>query len=78
MVVIDEIREHIYQISTLSDFQHIDSSRRDQGSSVRKKSQSLMALVNDKERIQEVRQKATANRDKFHNINSAGGMYRPS
>ena len=27
--VIDEIRVHIYQISTLSDFQHIDSSRRD-------------------------------------------------
>ena len=34
--------------------------------------------MNDKERIQEVRQKATANRDKFHHTNSAGGMYRPS
>ncbi|RVW58949.1 Clathrin interactor EPSIN 2 [Vitis vinifera] len=76
--VIDEIREHIYQISTLSDFQYIDSSGRDQGSNVRKKSQSLVALVNDKERIQEVRQKAAANRDKFRNTNSAGGMYRPS
>ena len=37
-----------------------------------------MALVNDKERIQEVKQKATANRDKFHHTNSAGDMYRPS
>ncbi|KAG9445620.1 hypothetical protein H6P81_011748 [Aristolochia fimbriata] len=74
--VIDDIREHAYQISTLSDFQYIDSSGRDQGSNVRKKSQSLVLLVNDKERIQEVRQKALANRDKFRSP-SAGGMYRP-
>lgn len=49
---------------TLSDFQYIDSSGRDQGNNVRKKSQSLVVLVNDKERILEVRQKAAANRDK--------------
>ncbi|BAT82952.1 Clathrin interactor EPSIN 3 EPSIN-related 3 [Vigna angularis] len=74
--VIDEIREHAYQISTLSDFQYIDSSGRDQGNNVRRKSQSLVILVNDKERIIEVRQKAASNRDKFRN-NAAGGMYRP-
>ncbi|KAK7304294.1 hypothetical protein VNO77_45162 [Canavalia gladiata] len=74
--VIDEIREHAYQISTFSDFQYIDSSGRDQGINVRKKSQTLVLLVNDKERIVEVRQKAAANRDKFRN-NAAGGMYRP-
>ncbi|XWS35258.1 hypothetical protein CRYUN_Cryun21dG0110700 [Craigia yunnanensis] len=74
--VIDDIREHAYQISTLSDFQYIDSSGRDQGSNVRKKSQSLVILANDKERIIEVREKAAANRDKFRNT-SGGGMYRP-
>lgn len=74
--VIDEIREHAYQISTLSDFQYIDSNGKDQGNNVRKKSQSLVVLVNDKERIQEARQKAAANRDKFRNT-SMGGMYRP-
>ncbi|CAI9778233.1 unnamed protein product [Fraxinus pennsylvanica] len=74
--VIDEIREHAYQISTLSDFQYIDSSGRDQGNNVRKKSQSLVVLVNDKERIQEVRQKAAANKDKYRNT-SMGNMYRP-
>lgn len=92
--VIDEIKEHSYQIAvhtsrslyvlsdswiylsnvwlqfhllfqTLSDFQYISSSGRDEGSNVRKKSQNLVALVNDKERIQEVRQKAHANRDKW-------------
>uniref|UniRef100_A0A7N0RC99 ENTH domain-containing protein n=1 Tax=Kalanchoe fedtschenkoi TaxID=63787 RepID=A0A7N0RC99_KALFE len=76
--VIDEIREHAYQISTLSDFQYIDSSGRDQGNNVRKKSQSLVQLVNDKERIAEVRQKAAANRDKFRSASSTGGMYRPN
>ncbi|PSS35893.1 Clathrin interactor EPSIN like [Actinidia chinensis var. chinensis] len=75
--VIDEIREHAYQISTLSDFQYIDSTGKDQGSNVRKKSQSLVVLVNDKERLQELRQKAAANRDKFRNV-SMGGMHRPN
>ncbi|KAJ8755448.1 hypothetical protein K2173_019246 [Erythroxylum novogranatense] len=74
--VIDEIREHGYQISTLSEFQYIDSSGKDQGNNVRRKSQSLVVLVNDKERIIEVRQKAAANRDKFRTP-STGGMYRP-
>lgn len=75
--VIDEIKEHAYQISTLSDFQYIDSSGRDQGNNVRRKSQSLVLLVNDKERIQEVRQKAASNRDKFRSTTAVGGMYRP-
>ncbi|XP_020259741.1 clathrin interactor EPSIN 3-like [Asparagus officinalis] len=60
--VIDEIREHAYQISTLAEFQYIDSGGRDQGINVRKKSQTLVALVNDKERVQEIRQKAQANK----------------
>lgn len=53
-----------FEWQTLSDFQYIDSSGRDQGNNVRKKSQNLVALVNDKESIVEVRQKAAANREK--------------
>ncbi|XP_051149928.1 clathrin interactor EPSIN 2-like [Andrographis paniculata] len=74
--VIDDIREHVYQISTLSDFQYIDSHGKDQGNNVRRKSQSLVVLVNDKERIQEVREKAAANRDKYRSP-ATGSMYRP-
>ncbi|KAM0932216.1 putative ENTH domain-containing protein [Dioscorea sansibarensis] len=70
--VIDEIREHAYQLSTLSDFQYIDSSGRDQGSNVRRKSLSLVSLVNDKERVLEVRQKALNNKDKYR-ANRPGG-----
>ncbi|KAG2662392.1 hypothetical protein PVAP13_1KG535000 [Panicum virgatum] len=72
--VIDDIREHAYQISTLADFQYIDSSGRDQGSNVRRKSQSLVSLVNDKERIQEVRQKALATRDKYRSAFATSGL----
>ncbi|KAK9029910.1 hypothetical protein V6N11_031352 [Hibiscus sabdariffa] len=71
--IIDDIRQHASQISSLSSFQYIDSSGRDQGSNIRNKSQNLVALVNDKERIIEVRQKAAANRDKLRNT-QAGGM----
>ncbi|KAJ6792513.1 clathrin interactor EPSIN 2 [Iris pallida] len=75
--VIDEIKEHAYQISTLSDFQYIDSSGRDQGSNVRRKSQCLVSLVNDKERIQEIRQKALDNRDKYRSTYASGGRQSP-
>ncbi|RLN08463.1 clathrin interactor EPSIN 2 [Panicum miliaceum] len=74
--VIDDIREHSYQISALADFQYIDSSGRDQGSNVRRKSQSLVSLVNDKERIQEVRQKALATRDKYRSAFATSGTHR--
>lgn len=42
----------------------MDSNGRDQGSNVRRKSQSLVMLLNDKEQIMEIRQEAAANRDK--------------
>ncbi|XP_020580817.1 clathrin interactor EPSIN 2-like, partial [Phalaenopsis equestris] len=56
--VIDDVRERAYQISTLSDFLYTDSNGRDQGSNVRRKAQILVALVNDKKRLYEVRHKA--------------------
>ncbi|OEL35065.1 Clathrin interactor EPSIN 2, partial [Dichanthelium oligosanthes] len=65
---------HVYK--ALADFQYIDSSGRDQGSNVRRKSQSLVSLVNDKERIQEVRQKALATRDKYRSAFATSGTHR--
>nr|XP_010326912.1 clathrin interactor EPSIN 2 isoform X1 [Solanum lycopersicum] len=74
--VIHEISEHSYQISMLSHFQYIDSTGKDQGIHIRNKSQALLLLVNDKEKIQQLRLKAATNRDKFHNT-SRGDMHRP-
>jgi epsin len=52
-------------LQTLVDFQYMEASGKDQGINVRKKAQSLVSLINDKERIREVRQKANSNRDKY-------------
>ncbi|KAI5056532.1 hypothetical protein GOP47_0028350 [Adiantum capillus-veneris] len=76
--VIDDIVEHVYQITTLADFQYVETNGKDHGINVRKKSQSLVLLVNDKEKIREVRQKAADNRDKYVGVSSSGGMSKPS
>eukprot|EP00252_Welwitschia_mirabilis_P026075 TRINITY_DN8372_c0_g1_i3.p1 TRINITY_DN8372_c0_g1~~TRINITY_DN8372_c0_g1_i3.p1 ORF type:complete len:652 (+),score=162.45 TRINITY_DN8372_c0_g1_i3:1261-3216(+) len=75
--VIDEIQDHSYQLSALSEFEYVEPSGKDQGINVRKKSQNLLALIRDKDKIQEVRQKAAANRDKYCGLSSTGG-YKPS
>ena len=51
-------------LQNLLDFQYIEPNGKDQGINVRKKAQSLVALINDKGKIREVRHKAAANRDK--------------
>lgn len=76
--VIDDIKEHGYQISTLADFQFVEPNGKDQGINVQKKSQNLILLVNDKEKIREVRQKAAENRDKYRGLSSSGVMSKPS
>ncbi|XP_023741696.1 clathrin interactor EPSIN 2 isoform X2 [Lactuca sativa] len=73
--VIEDIREHANQITALASFQYIDSTGRDQGSNIRKKSQILVALVNDKEKLQEAREKANASRDKFRNTSGDEGRF---
>jgi hypothetical protein len=51
-------------LQTLVDFQFVEPNGKDQGINVRKKAQTLIALVNDKEKIREAREKAQKNRDK--------------
>eukprot|EP00245_Coleochaete_scutata_P012605 TRINITY_DN490_c0_g1_i2.p1 TRINITY_DN490_c0_g1~~TRINITY_DN490_c0_g1_i2.p1 ORF type:complete len:702 (+),score=194.87 TRINITY_DN490_c0_g1_i2:215-2320(+) len=70
---IDELKEHSYQIQTLVDFQFVEPNGKDQGINVRKKAQTLVALINDKEKIREARAKAAANRDKYKGMASTGG-----
>nr|GEX40486.1 hypothetical protein [Tanacetum cinerariifolium] len=62
---IEDIREHAYEIEKLSSFQYIDSTGRDQGNNIRNKSHILIALMNDKDKIQEIREKAAASREVF-------------
>ena len=51
-------------VKALSSFEYVEPSGKDVGLNVRKKAENIAALLNDRDKIQEVRNKAAANRDK--------------
>lgn len=52
-------------MKSLSSFEYVEPSGKDMGINVRKKAETIVALLNNKDKIQEVRSKAAANRDKY-------------
>ena len=52
-------------VKSLSSFEYVEPNGKDMGINVRKKVESIVSLLNNKEKIQEVRNKAAANRDKY-------------
>ncbi|XP_060208424.1 clathrin interactor EPSIN 1-like isoform X1 [Lycium barbarum] len=75
---VDDIIEHTYQISSLTSFEYVEPSGKDLGINVRKKAENIVALLNNKEKIQEVRSKAAANREKYVGVSSSGMTYKAS
>ncbi|KAK4770039.1 hypothetical protein SAY87_030571 [Trapa incisa] len=75
---VDDIIEHTLQISSLSSFEYVEPSGKDLGINVRKKAENIVSLLNDKDKIQEVRNKAAANRDKYFGLSSTGISYKSS
>ncbi|XP_023001949.1 clathrin interactor EPSIN 1-like isoform X1 [Cucurbita maxima] len=73
---VDDIIEHTFQISSLSNFEYVEPSGKDMGINVRKKAENIVALLNDKDKIQEVRNKAAANREKYFGLSSTGITYK--
>ncbi|XP_015945114.1 clathrin interactor EPSIN 1-like [Arachis duranensis] len=73
---VDDIIEHTFQISALSSFEYVEPSGKDSGLNVRKKAETIVALLNNREKIQEVRNKAAANRDKYVGVSSSGITYK--
>ncbi|KHN17207.1 Clathrin interactor EPSIN 1 [Glycine soja] len=73
---IDDIIEHTFQISALSSFEYVEPSGKDVGLNVRKKAENIVSLLNDKDKIHEVRNKAAANRDKYIGVSSSGITYK--
>lgn len=49
---------------SLSSFEYVEPNGKDSGLNVRKKAETIVGLLNNKDKIQEVRNKAAANRDK--------------
>ncbi|XP_057788377.1 clathrin interactor EPSIN 1-like [Salvia miltiorrhiza] len=60
---VDDIIEHTFKISSLASFEYVEPSGKDVGINVRKKAEAIVALLNNKEKMKEVRNKAAANRD---------------
>ncbi|KAM3302794.1 clathrin interactor EPSIN 1 [Capsicum chacoense] len=73
---VDEIVEHTFQISSLTSFEYVEPNGKDMGINVRKKAETIVALLNNKEKIQEVRDKAAANRDKYFGLSSSGVTFK--
>ncbi|XP_010536216.1 PREDICTED: clathrin interactor EPSIN 1-like [Tarenaya hassleriana] len=73
---VDEIIEHTYQISSLTSFEYVEPNGKDVGINVRKKAENIVALLNNKEKIQETREKAASNRDKYVGLSSSGISYK--
>ncbi|MCL7030273.1 hypothetical protein MKW94_023075 [Papaver nudicaule] len=75
---LDDIIGHTFAISSLSDFEFVEPNGKDVGINVRKKVETLTALLHDNNKIQEVRNKAAANRDKYVGLSSSGMSYKSS
>ncbi|CAA0402063.1 ENTH domain [Arabidopsis suecica] len=73
---VDEIIEHTYQISSLTSFEYVEPNGKDVGINVRKKAENIVALLNNKEKISEIRDKAVANRNKYVGLSSTGITYK--
>ncbi|CAI9771735.1 unnamed protein product [Fraxinus pennsylvanica] len=73
---VDDIIEHTFQISSLASFEYVEPSGKDLGINVRKKAETIVSLLNNKDKIQEVRNKASANREKYFGLSSSGITYK--
>ncbi|XP_022730682.1 clathrin interactor EPSIN 1-like [Durio zibethinus] len=73
---VDDIIEHTFQISSLTSFEYVEPSGKDMGINVRKKAETIVGLLNNKEKIQEARNKAANNRDKYVGLSSTGITYK--
>ena len=51
-------------VKSLAGFEYVEPNGKDLGINVRKKSETIVGLLNNKDKIQEVRNKASATRDK--------------
>ncbi|KAK6912776.1 ENTH domain [Dillenia turbinata] len=75
---VDDIIEHTFQISSLTSFEYVEPNGKDSGINVRKKAETIVTLLNDKDKMQESRNKAAANRDKYVGLSSTGISFKSS
>ncbi|GMI83887.1 EPSIN1 [Hibiscus trionum] len=75
---VDDIIRHTRRISSLTSFEYVEPNGKDMGINVRKKAETIASLLNNKEKIEETRNKAAANRDKYVGLSSTGITFKSS
>ncbi|KAH1105429.1 hypothetical protein J1N35_009197 [Gossypium stocksii] len=75
---VDDIIGRTFRIASLMSFEYVEPSGKDMGVNVRKKAETIVGLLHNKERIQEARNKAAANRDKYIGLSSTGVTFKSS
>ncbi|XP_039118983.1 clathrin interactor EPSIN 1 [Dioscorea cayenensis subsp. rotundata] len=75
---VDDILEHSSKIASVSSFEYMEPNGKDSGINVRKKAETILGLLRDKDKIQQARTKASANRDKYVGLSSTGITYKSS
>jgi len=75
---VDGIVDNSAQIAALTKFEFVEPNGKDVGLNVRKKAETVLAVVDDREKLQQVREKAAATRDKYLGVSSTGMSYKSS
>ncbi|KAJ3704080.1 hypothetical protein LUZ61_007785 [Rhynchospora tenuis] len=75
---VDDIYDNISQITALSRFECIEPNGKDVGLNVRNKTEAILSILDDREKLQQVREKAAATRDKYIGLSSTGISYKTS
>ncbi|KAJ3044709.1 Epsin-3, clathrin recruitment and traffic between the Golgi and endosome [Rhizophlyctis rosea] len=70
--VVDNARDHIYELKALRNFHYVDDKGKDQGINVRNRAQEIQDLLANNDKIKEERKKAKENRNKYTGVASDG------
>eukprot|EP01137_Pigoraptor_chileana_P015531 Opistho-2@71561 len=75
--VVEDARDHVYDIRNLESFKFVDEQQKDQGLNVRHKAKDLVNLIQDDDRLRDERTRAKKNKDKYIGVgNHDDGGYR--
>ncbi|KAE8769184.1 Clathrin interactor EPSIN 2 [Hordeum vulgare] len=75
---VEEIIDNSPQIAKLTKFEFVEPNGKDVGLNVRKKAEAVLAIVDDREKLQQVQEKAASTRDKYLGVSSTGMSYKSS
>uniref|UniRef100_A0A0E0N270 ENTH domain-containing protein n=1 Tax=Oryza rufipogon TaxID=4529 RepID=A0A0E0N270_ORYRU len=74
----DGIVDNSSRIAKLTRFEYLEPNGKDVGLNVRKKAEAVLAILDDREKLQEVREKAAVTRDKYFGLSSTGITHKSS